>query len=282
MTRLSIVHTTSYTYNASVERSYNEARITPLSSVGQTVLESTVKIWPSSAATGNYIDYWGSKVTTFDLQQRHETMKVTATATVEVDRTQRVAGAASLSWELLCSPRVVSGHSEWLTPTPLTAVGDEIQASVAKATAGMPPTEAATAVMAWMKEEMSYVPGVTGVTTNAEQAWQQRKGVCQDLAHLGIGALRSINIPARYVSGYIHPRPQASIGETVAGQSHAWLQWWDGQWRSWDPTNHKPASDFHVSVATGRDFRDVSPVRGILSGGGGTAPAVTVEMTRLA
>ena len=121
--------------------------------------------------------------------------------------------------------------------------------------------------------------GSTGVTTNAEEAWTQRQGVCQDLAHLAIGALRSCGIPARYVSGYLHPRSTADLGETVAGQSHAWLEWWDGEWRSWDPTNHKPAGDFHVTVARGRDYRDVPPLKGILSGGGGSALSVTVEIT---
>jgi transglutaminase-like putative cysteine protease len=138
------------------------------------------------------------------------------------------------------------------------------------------------AVFEWMRGEMTYMSGSTAVTTNAEEAWGQRQGVCQDLAHLAIGALRSCGIPARYVSGYLHPRATAAIGETVAGQSHAWLEFWDGAWRSWDPTNHKPAGDFHVTVARGRDYRDVPPLKGILSGGGGSALSVSVEITRLA
>ncbi|UVJ39855.1 transglutaminase family protein [Arthrobacter sp. CJ23] len=282
MTRLSIVHTTSYSYKAAVARSYNEARLTPLSDDGQMVLESSVKVSPSSAAVGNYSDYWGSRVTTFDLQNRHENMKVTATTTVEVDRARLAPEAAAVDWDVMRSGTVTDAHSEWLAATRLTDIGGEVRAAVVQATEGLAPAEAAPAVMAWMRGEMDYVKGVTGVTTNAEQAWRQRKGVCQDLAHLGIGALRSIGIPARYVSGYIHPRPQTPLGETVAGQSHAWLEWWDGQWRSWDPTNHKPASDLHVTVAIGRDYRDVSPLRGILSGGGGAAPTVTVAITRLA
>ena len=145
---------------------------------------------------------------------------------------------------------------------------------------GQNPHEAALAVFEWMRGEMTYMKGSTGVTTNAEEAWSQRQGVCQDLAHLAIGALRSCGIPARYVSGYLHPRSTADIGETVAGQSHAWLEWWDGEWRSWDPTNHKPAGDFHVTVARGRDYRDVPPLKGILSGGGGSALNVSVEITR--
>ena len=126
-----------------------------------------------------------------------------------------------------------------------------------------------------------YVKGITGVHTSAAEAWLERKGVCQDLAHVGIGALRSLGIPTRYVSGYIHPKADADMGQMVAGQSHAWLEWWDGEWRSWDPTNHKPAGDLHASVARGRDYRDVPPLKGILSGGGGSVLDVRVEITQL-
>ena len=282
MTRLKIVHTTSYLYNGGVARSYNEARLTPLSRDGQMVLENSVKVAPSSAAVGSYSDYWGTRVTTFDLQHWHEKMNVTATTTVEVDRSRPAPKADAVDWETLRSGEVTDAYAEWLAPTRLTEIGDEVRAAVSHAAEGLWPADAAPAVMAWMRGEMKYVKGVTGVTTNAEQAWRQRTGVCQDLAHLGVGALRSLGIPARYVSGYIHPNPEAPVGETVAGQSHAWLEWWDGQWNSWDPTNHKPAGNLHVTVAAGRDYRDVSPLRGILSGGGGAAPQVTVAITRVA
>lgn len=282
MTRLKIVHNTFYSYKAGVARSYNEARLTPLSQEGQIVLESNVKVAPSSAAVGSYSDYWGTRVTTFDVQHRHDAMGVTATTTVEVDRSRPVSGGEALDGEELRSDRVTDEYAEWLAPTPLTEIGGEVRTAAAHAAAGLCPVDAAPAVMAWMRGEMKYVKGVTAVTTNAEQAWSQRTGVCQDLAHLGIGALRSLGIPARYVSGYIHPQPDAPVGETVAGQSHAWLEWWDGRWNSWDPTNHKPAGDLHVMVAVGRDYRDVSPVRGILSGGGGAAPQVSVAITRMA
>ncbi|WP_284983197.1 transglutaminase family protein [Arthrobacter sp. efr-133-TYG-118] len=282
MTRLSIVHTTAYKYKKSVTRSYNEARLTPLSDAQQVVLESRLKVSPSQAAVGSYRDYWGSRVSTFDMQHRHGEMKVTAVSTVEVDRSASPPPSTSgLGWEEIKSEAITDAFSEWITPSQLTAIGKEIRKAVAGVTAGLEPGEAAPAVMEWMRANMEYVKGVTSVSTNAEQVWQQRKGVCQDLAHLGIAALRSLGIPARYVSGYIHPVPDAAVGETVAGQSHAWLEWWDGEWRSWDPTNHKPAGNLHVTVARGRDYRDVAPVRGILSGGGGSVLSVQVQITRL-
>jgi len=282
MTRLSIVHKTAYKYNRRVTLSYNEARMTPLTDPQQVVLESSLKITPSQAAVSTYRDYWGTRVTAFDMQMPHERLEVLATTTVEVHRVERVAlDEEIVGWDVMASDEVRDQFSDWLPQSRLSGPGEEVLGIIPSIVAGKNPHETAAAIFDWMRGEMSYVKGITGVTTNAEEAWNQRQGVCQDLAHLALGALRSCGIPARYVSGYIHPRPTAEIGETVAGQSHAWLEWWDGEWRSWDPTNHKPAGDLHVTVARGRDYRDVPPLKGILSGGGGSGLTVTVEITRL-
>ncbi|MFJ4026121.1 transglutaminase N-terminal domain-containing protein [Paenarthrobacter sp. NPDC089989] len=283
MTRLSIVHKTAYKYNRRVTLSYNEARMTPLTDGQQVVLESSLKVSPSQASVSTYRDYWGTRVTAFDMQMPHENLEVLATATVEVHRTERVANDDDIvGWDVIRSAKIQDEFSDWLPQSRLSGPGEEVLSLVPGVVDGKNPHEAALAVFSWMAGEMTYMKGTTGVTTNAEQAWTQRQGVCQDLAHLAIGSLRSCGIPARYVSGYIHPRSSADIGETVAGQSHAWLEWWDGEWRSWDPTNHKPAGDYHVTVAKGRDYRDVPPLKGILSGGGGSGLSVSVEITRLA
>lgn len=282
MTRLSIVHKTAYKYNRRVTLSYNEARMTPLTDPQQVVLESSLKVTPSQAAVSTYRDYWGTRVTAFDMQMPHERLEVVATATVEVHRVERVAlDEEIVGWDVMVSDEIRDQFSDWLPQSQLSGPGEEVLGIIPTVVAGKNPHETAMAIFEWMRGEMSYVKGTTGVTTNAEEAWNQRQGVCQDLAHLAIGSLRSCGIPARYVSGYIHPRQTAEIGETVAGQSHAWLEWWDGEWRSWDPTNHKPAGDYHVTVARGRDYRDVPPLKGILSGGGGSGLTVTVEITRL-
>lgn len=257
--------------------------MTPLTDGQQVVLEASLKVSPHQASVSTYRDYWGTRVTAFDMQMPHESLEVLATATVEVHRTERVATEDDIvGWDVIASEKVQDEFSDWLPQSRLSGPGEEVLEIVPDVVKGKNPHEAALAVFAWMAGEMTYMKGSTGVTTNAEQAWSQRQGVCQDLAHLAIGALRCSGIPARYVSGYIHPRSSADIGETVAGQSHAWLEWWDGEWRSWDPTNHKPAGDYHVTVARGRDYRDVPPLKGILSGGGGSGLSVSVEITRLA
>lgn len=283
MTRLLIEHRTGYDYLERVSLSYNEARMTPLTDPQQVVLESSLKVSPSSAAVSGYRDYWGTRVTAFDLHVPHEHLEVTAVSTVEVSRTERVPTEDSvLTWDALAEETLTDEFADWLSQTPLSEPGEEVRALVADLTKGLNPHDAARAVFTWLRSEMDYVPGATGVQTNAEDAWTKRKGVCQDLAHVAIGALRNLGIPARYISGYLHPRRTAEIGETVAGQSHAWVEWYDGEWRGWDPTNSGPVSDFHVSVARGRDYRDVSPLKGILSGGGGSTLNVTVAITRVA
>ncbi|MBG6190998.1 transglutaminase-like putative cysteine protease [Arthrobacter sp. CAN_A212] len=283
MTRLLITHRTGYNYVRKVTLSYNEARMTPLTDPQQVVLESTLKVSPSSAAVSTYKDYWGTRVTAFDMQSAHEFLEVTAVTTVEVSRMERIpADDEVATWEQLRSDDVANEYGDWLPQTALTEPDPEVSAKALELVDGRNPHQAAHAIFAWIKEEMSYVQGVTGVQTNAKDAWGSRKGVCQDLAHLAIGAFRSVGIPARYISGYLHPRSGAGVGEKVAGQSHAWVEWWDGEWRGWDPTNKGPVSDFHVSVARGRDYKDVSPLKGILSGGGGSTLNVTVEITRVA
>lgn len=109
----------------------------------------------------------------------------------------------------------------------------------------------------------------------------EQKGVCQDYSHLMIGALRVLGIPARYVSGYILPDKEAPIGKSVIGESHAWVQWFNGAWFSYDPTNALIPGELHVMVAQGREYADVAPLRGMFTGQASSEMFVTVEMKRL-
>jgi len=113
---------------------------------------------------------------------------------------------------------------------------------------------------------VEYMHGITGVHSTAAEAWEARKGVCQDMAHITLGALREVGIPARYVSGYLHPKEHAEVGEAVAGESHAWVEWFAGDWQGFDPTNNIEIGDRHVLVGRGRDYNDVPPLRGVYAG----------------
>jgi transglutaminase-like putative cysteine protease len=135
----------------------------------------------------------------------------------------------------------------------------------------------------WVSERVEYVPGSTGVQNSAQEAWDQGAGVCQDIAHLTVGLMREVDIPARYVSGYVYPQPDAQPGDEIAGQSHAWIGYWIGEWMAYDPTNRAPVGEHHVVVAMGRDYSDVPPLKGIYNGAPGLSMDVTSSpLTRLA
>ncbi len=277
--QLRIVHRTGYTYPGGAVASYNEARMTPQSSHEQVVVHTRVDITPTPWVY-SYSDYWGTRVTAFEVHERHEELGVVATSTVDVDRSVR--GGLGLSWEELRAPEVAKDLAEMLELSHFTEPGPDLRRRVARLAEGRDVESAARAVCDLVYDGVAYTPGATGVHTRAAEAWDRRRGVCQDIAHLTIGCLRVLGIPARYVSGYVLPRRDAEVGETLRGESHAWVQWWDGEWVNFDPTNNVPPGDQHVDVAWGRDYSDVTPLRGIFTGVATASMFVEVEMTRLA
>jgi transglutaminase-like putative cysteine protease len=277
--RLKIRHSTGYKYAGVVSASYNEARLTPMALPWQTTLFSQVEVTPG-AATYRYYDYWATQVTAFDLHRPHQQLRVVSSSLIECEPPP--APRAGLGWSELRGDAVRDAHAELLTDSRLTRVSDDLVAQAAAAAEGLAPARAAHAVAEFVREHVAYVPGSTGVQTSAQEAWDLRKGVCQDIAHLTVGLLRSLGIPARYVSGYLHPHVEAAVGETVAGQSHAWVDWWCGDWAGHDATNGVPVGPRHVVVARGRDYDDVPPLKGVYHGAPSKHLGVTVEITRLA
>ena len=275
-----IVHRTGYAYSGGVTASFNEIRMLPRSTHEQQVVHSRIDISPVPW-TYTYTDYWGTTVTAFEVFERHESLNVVATSTVDVQRHN--SEEPRLQWGDLSSVDVTDTHCEMLE------IGDRVAppADLAAAVANLrriarTPRELADLVVDLVNAEVKYVFGATGVHTRASEAWEQRSGVCQDMAHLVLGALRSVGIPARYVSGYLHPTRSAPIGVPKVGESHAWVEWWAGAWIGHDPTNNIPSGERHVIVGRGRDYRDVPPFKGIVAGTAQTELSVTVEIVRLA
>ncbi|MDG4833332.1 transglutaminase family protein [Solwaraspora sp. WMMD1047] len=280
--RLKIKHQTGFTYGGKVASSYNEARMSPRNEARQAVLEARVEVWPP-ARTYRYEDYWGTVVTAFDLHSPHEELQVTAAATVETLPAGDLLGPSEgAGWSDLAVPDNVDRWHELLLPTSRTALDDELTELAGQLKGGHPtPHAAAMATCQRVREEVTYASGSTGVQTDAVHAWRQRKGVCQDISHLVVGLLRTMGIPARYVSGYLHPRPSAEIGESIVGQSHAWVEWWVGRWTAFDPTNGVPVGERHVVVGRGREYGDVPPLKGVYAGPKNTGQGVEVAITRL-
>ena len=277
--RLLIVHSTALTYPHTVHTSYNEVRMQPLDEPGQAVLSSRLEIDPFEGVTG-YGDYFGTRVAAFDVHRPHRHLTVTATSTVETYAVARSEEA--WTWDRLAESDVHDRMEEFLTPTPLTELDDELHglADQIRDAADSPGT-AGREVAALIRRSMKYETGATGVHTSAVEAWQEKRGVCQDFSHVACALLRSIGIPARYVSGYLHPDPEAEIGKTVVGQSHAWVEWFDGAWTAFDPTNGAPPGHAHVIIGRGRDYSDVPPMRGVYAGPDASGNDVTVRVTRL-
>jgi len=275
--QLRIRHTTGYHYSTGAVASYNEARMTPLMTSDQYVLRSRLDITPMPW-TYEYRDYWGTTVTSFEVHDPHAELTVVATSTVEVSAP--TSAPHGVSWADL--EGVQDEWCEFLVVSPWVRPAPSLRTELAPLrAAAATPGDYARAVFGFLHDRVSYLPGVTEVTTTAADAWKTGSGVCQDFAHLTIGALREARIPARYVSGYLHPSPDPVVGVTVAGESHAWIEWWDGEWVGFDPTNAVAPHERHIVVGRGRDYADNPPLRGIFSTVGESELFVGVEITRI-
>jgi transglutaminase-like putative cysteine protease len=276
--RLRIRHTTRVSYAQAAVSSHNEVRMTPLTLPGQTTLDSRLTIRPA-ATTWSYWDYWGTQVTAFELMDPHADLTITASSLVETSPPGELPEAPT--WVEVAERTANSRLLEFANPTPRTTVPAKLVKKARKAAAGLDPHETAVAVSSLVADQVSYLPGVTGVNTSAAEAWDQGAGVCQDIAHLTIALLRGLGLPTRYVSGYLHPEREAELHRPVAGQSHAWVEYWAGDWHGYDPTNRTRADESHVVVGRGRDYDDVTPHKGVYRGVAGGPPEVTVEFTRV-
>lgn len=275
-----ILHLTTFDYDGKAVASYNQARLTPVTTPEQIVVHSRLEVTPKPW-TYEYRDYFGTAVTAFEVLDPHESMTVTASSTVQVNRPP--APGSLLTWEQVAAREVADRWTEFLVLPEVVAPAPEFEQRAKQVAADHErPGDAARDLCALVREEVEFVPGSTEVRGTAAAAWEQRAGVCQDLAHLVVGGLRAVGIPARYVSGYLHPDPDPVIGSSMMGATHAWVEWWDGGWRAYDPAQGTEPDDRYVTLGHGRDYGDVRPISGIYSGAATSRMTVTVEVTRLA
>jgi transglutaminase-like putative cysteine protease len=275
--RIAVRHRTGYRYAEPVRASYNEARLTPPSLDGQRTLQAALVTTPAARPL-RYVDYWGTTVDAFDVHVPHTELVVVATSTVE---TAPPRALPTGDWSDLAGPAARDRFAELLAASPyvpaepeLTELGRSLREESTPARAGLRAAE-------WTHETLRYERGATHVYTSSAEARAAGKGVCQDFAHVTLALLRATGLPARYVSGYLHPVVDAEIGETTAGESHAWVEFWAGDWFAVDPTSLAEVGSRHVLLARGRDYADVRPLSGIYSGPAAEDFGVTVEVTRL-
>jgi transglutaminase-like putative cysteine protease len=274
--RIAVRHRTGYQYATPARASYNEVRMTPATTDGQHTLQSRVDTSPKASAF-RYVDYWGTVVHAFDVHVPHTELVVTATSVVETGGAR--PDPPELGWNDLDGS--LDRYAELLAPSRYVVSEPELDEVGAELAAQHSPAEAGRHAVGWVNDKLRYVRGLTQVGTTSAEARAGGEGVCQDFAHVALALLRGAGLPARYVSGYFYPEREAVLAEPVLAESHAWVEFWAGDWVSADPSNLSEVSDRHVLVARGRDYADVRPLAGIYSGPPGGALGVTVELTRL-
>lgn len=281
--RVEVMHRSVYTYAGEVVASFNEARMTPLTNQRQRTLASRLLVAPS-ASTYRYVDYWGTIVDAFDVHVPHDRMVLTSTALVETAPPDSPRSA--LRWQDLTADTVRDRFHEYLMPTrhvALDRAAIERAEAVVEQAGGDAGTPAATAraLVDWVRSTLRYERGVTQVSATSADVLAIGAGVCQDFAHVVLALARAVGIPARYVSGYLHPDPDAELGWRTAGENHAWVELWLGEWRGIDPVSGSAVGERHVLVARGRDYADVSPLRGVYQGAPSSGLSVEVELVRV-
>ena len=291
MIRYRVTHVTEYRYTASVPQCQNEARLLPRTTPRQECEHAQLRIEPSPAVYRDREDFFGNRVSYFAVQEAHASLAVTAQSEVLLVPATLPYFRASPAWEEVRRAvaqdvsRAGVEARQFLFDSPLVRSNTELAAYAAPSfTPDRPLLEAVADLVQRIYQEFTYEPEATTVSTPLNTVLERRQGVCQDFAHVAIGCLRTRGIAARYVSGYLETtvsdgRPQL----TGAAASHAWVSaYCPGQgWIDFDPTNNSLPTDQHITLAWGRDYSDVTPLKGVVVGGGGPALDVAVTAERV-
>jgi transglutaminase-like putative cysteine protease len=221
-------------------------------------------------------------VSAFDVHDPHDRLVVASRSLVETVPAASAVTDTDTDWEVLFDEDIRDQFYEYLhssTHVPVDAAFREVATAIA---GGCTPRQTLEAVSAWVRESLAYETGATDVSTNARSALELGRGVCQDFVHVALALLRAAGIPARYASGYLHPDADATVDAAVTGQSHAWLEAWTGSWQRIDPTSGAEVGERHVLVARGRDYADVTPLKGVYNGPAAHSSNVRVTIRRVA
>lgn len=289
---LRVEHETRYQYTSPVELAHHMTFLRPLEDEHQRleIFEMQVEPKPSHHSIGR--DTFGNSRSFFSITAPHESLRVRASSLVRVaPRHGGLRPAESPAWELLRERlRFIAGEryepaTEFVFPSPMAPLHRELLAYAKPSfAAGRPVAEAAIELMQRVHRDFRYEPQSTQVNTPVLQAFEQKRGVCQDFAHVMIGCLRSLGLAARYVSGYLLTEPPPGQPRLQgADASHAWVSVYapgasaDGDWLELDPTNDCVPATSHVRLAVGRDYGDVTPLKGVIRGGGQHTLAVRVS-----
>lgn len=289
--RFRISHVTRYEYAEPVSLCHSVAHLKPPQTSRQRCLTSQIRVDPWPAVQREHEDFFGNRVSYFSIQQSHDALEVRATSEVEVLAPPPPDPASTPPWERVVA-RLSDRYDEPMTglriftlPSPLVPSDPQALAyAAASFRPGRPLLEATMDLMGRIYRDFVYDPASTTVATPVADVMDQRKGVCQDFAHVALAGLRGLGLAARYVSGYLETLPPPGQPKLQgADASHAWVSVFlpNLGWIDLDPTNNQLPGEQHITTAVGRDFQDVTPLRGIFYGGGQHELHVAVDVDRM-
>ena len=286
-----ITHKTEYSYMHPVNLCYNEARLTPRNFDYQDCTDSQFVVEPEPKECRERQDFFGNTVYYFTIQQPHNQLTVTVTSRVDVAGRERQRNFAEhLSWEAAhqqlhtdVDPEILEVR-QYILNSPMIPVMPELRVYAEQSfLKDRPLFDAVEDLSTRLYTDFTYDPDFTTIATPLDDVIKHRRGVCQDFAHLGIGCLRALGFAARYVSGYIETEPLPDT-EPLSGAdaSHAWFSVYLPQlgWVDFDPTNNQMPAEQHITLAWGRDYADVTPLKGVVFGSGTHALSVAVDCKR--
>ncbi|MBR0649397.1 transglutaminase family protein [Roseomonas terrae] len=276
-------HVTTYVYAHAVDLAAHLLLLAPRGLPHQRLVRNTLTITPTPSYATEAADHFGNQAMRVFIDMPHERFEVVAEALVEVRFPDLPPAARTPPWEQVAATALQGEAAEFVFPSRLAPV---VAAATGYAAAsfrtGRPVLAGLLELMGRIRSDFTYRAGVTGNNTQVSEVLATRTGVCQDFAHVMISALRGLGLPARYVSGYVRTRPPpGGTARRGADQSHAWVEAWLGDELGWvglDPTNDTAVRDEHVILAWGRDFGDVSPLSGVILGGGDHGLWVAVDL----
>jgi len=289
--RYRVQHVTRYEYADPVSLCHNIAHLKPREMRGQRVLSSQLVISPWPSVSSDHTDIFGNRVSYFSIQQSHASLEVSITSELDLRPRPLPDLSASPPWEEVAE-RVREGKAPGCMDAHLFSLPSRLVPEVPEATAlaracftpGRPILEAAHELMGGIFRDFEYDPHFSTVATPVAEVIEHRRGVCQDFAHLALAGLRGLGLAARYVSGYLETLPPPGQSKLQgADASHAWFSVFvpGEDWVDFDPTNDQIPTDQHIITAIGRDFHDVTPLRGVFYGGGENVLEVAVDVDRL-
>jgi transglutaminase-like putative cysteine protease len=273
MTTYHIEHRTTYTYDSDVTGSYGLVHLRPRDLDWQTCVAHEISIEPEPADLFRHVDLYGNTKSYFHVVQPHTRLVVTSTSVVSVEVNELDVAALGVPWEQTLPAWQADNPETWeatdfMFPSPYVEVPTSIRDYAHWSfPAGRPIGEAAVELMHRIHSDFMYKSGSTTLSTKVSDLLEKRAGVCQDFAHFMVACLRSLGLPGRYVSGYLATRPApGKPRQAQDAASHAWVGCWipGAGWLYLDPTNDRIIDDAHTTVAWGRDYGDVPPVKGVI------------------